>query len=81
MAQSPRRRDIYGFESRTPHTNNIIGVIIMEYTIDELLEMDIMALSNEELESVNTFISQHYMEDERYTDLLDEVRFAMDINA
>ena len=51
----------------------------MTYTIEQLLNMDFTDMSKQELQSINAHISENYHTDARYTELLEEVRFALEL--
>lgn len=51
----------------------------MTYTIEQLLNMDFTEMSKQELQSINAHISENYHTDARYTELLEEVRFALEL--
>lgn len=54
--------------------SNNIGGIDMAYTIEQLLNMDFESLSDNELVNIVAFVNEHYFEDSRYSEVLDEVK-------
>ncbi len=46
----------------------------MEYTIDQLLDMDLETVSDNDLTNILVFVNTHYFEDDRYTELLEEIK-------
>lgn len=44
----------------------------MEYTIEQLLELDFLGVTNVELDKIIDFINENYFTDTRYVELLEE---------
>ena len=51
----------------------------MKYTIDQLLDMDFETVSDNDLTNILEFVNTHYFEDERYSELLEEIKFEQEV--
>jgi hypothetical protein len=72
---------------RLIHVNKILrrlkyahsGGINMKYTIDQLLDMDFETVSDKDLTNILEFVNTHYFEDQRYSELLEEIKFEQEV--